>query len=244
MAKRIGIVQTQGIGDIIIALPIADHFIELGCEIVWPVDEDFVRVFEPVKPEVTFLPVAKGPDYFLNEPLKLIKGSGCERTIILYSYLSEAPVYDPRLSSVLKFDEYKYAIAGVPFAKKWDLKIERDLDREQRLFDSLGVQGDYVCFHGLSSDMSEALTMPDHMADGLQVVEMTKRRDDESPFDWILTLERAKKLVLIDSCFANLAEQLNLPNAKSLIADNNVSHTPVFKNGWQYVFPDAFRREE
>jgi len=27
MAKKIGLIQTRGIGDIIIALPIADHFI-------------------------------------------------------------------------------------------------------------------------------------------------------------------------------------------------------------------------
>jgi hypothetical protein len=60
MARRIGFIQTRGIGDIIIALPIADAFIEQGCEVYWPIDAAFVSAFAAAKPEVRFLPVAGG----------------------------------------------------------------------------------------------------------------------------------------------------------------------------------------
>jgi hypothetical protein len=79
------------------------------------------------------------------------------------------------------------------------------------------------------------------MAEGLQVIDMYKRSDDEVPLDWLLTLERASKLILIDSCFANLVEQMNLTNDKAVILKNSVAHTPVFKNGWRFLSIDAFR---
>lgn len=242
MAKRIGLVQTRGVGDIVIALPIADHFLELGYEVVWPVDERFVEFLARANPGVEFIGVPPGDtDYFLTRPLRIIGERECDRTVILYSFLSTAMVYDPRLSASLKFDEYKYAIAGVPFRKKWDLSIARDVEREDRLFESLGVSGDYVCFHGQSSDMPEALKLPASMADGMQVVEMTRRSDDESPFDWLLTMERAAKLVLIDSCFANMAEQLAIPAPKTFILKNPVAFTPVLKNDWKFVSIDTMR---
>jgi hypothetical protein len=240
MTKRIGLVQTGGVGDIIIALPIADHFEELGYEVVWPVLAEHCPTFQPAKPSIRFIPVERSPTSVVQDPVRIIREQGCERTIILYSWVRDMNVYDPRLSRALKFDEYKYAIAGVPFSKKWDLKYDRNVQREERLFDSLGIIGEYVCFHGQSSEMTEPFKLPPRLAEGLQVIEMTKRTGDEVPLDWLLTLERAAKLILVDSCFANLVEQMNLPNRKVIIAHHVVSLTPVFKNGWQFLFPDAF----
>lgn len=39
---------------------------------------------------------------------------------------------------------------------------------------------------------------------------------------------------------ANLVEQLNLPNNKEFIADNELNNTPVFKYGWQFLSLDVF----
>lgn len=43
---RIGLVQTRGIGDIIIALPIAQSFVNDGHEVFWPIDSRFVSSFQ------------------------------------------------------------------------------------------------------------------------------------------------------------------------------------------------------
>jgi len=241
MKKRLGLVQTRGIGDIVIALPIADHYETLGYEIVWPIDEAYVSAFRRIKPSIKFLPVAKGDGFFLNDPIRLINEHECERTVVLYSYLSSAAVYDPRLSHSLKFDEYKYAIAGVPFSKKWELNIERDQIREQNLFDFLAIDGEYVCFHGHPSEMATPLRLPEHMGGGRRVVEIAPHTD--SPFDWLTVLERAATLILVDSCFANVVEQLNFLNEKTVILHSPALFTPVFKNDWQFLFADAFRGE-
>lgn len=236
MKKRIGLVQTRGIGDIIIALPIADYYEALGFEIIWPIDARFLTMFQRIKPSISFFPVladGHGHDFYLHEPLKIIRDKECDRTIILYSYLDSLNVCDARLTHAIKFDEYKYAISGVPFALKWTLAYERDMEREEALFNSLGITEKYLCFHGMGSNMTSPMEIPPDLACGYQVVNVEQLTD--SPFDWLTTFERASKLVMLDSCFANLVEQMNLPNEKCLILRSDIRGTPVYKNGWRFI---------
>ncbi|MDQ3219259.1 MAG: hypothetical protein ACR2M8_00780 [Pyrinomonadaceae bacterium] len=236
MPKRIGLIQTRGIGDIIIALPIADFYEEQGFEVCWPIDRRFVEMFRRIKPSIRFFPVDEGPGFFYLDPLSILRENDCEKIISLYSYLSNLNIYDGRLSALLKFDEYKYAISGVPFARKWTLKYDRDIEREQALYDSLGITGDYICYHSTGSGLVLQRELPPHITRGLQLIRVESLTD--SPFDWLLTLERAGKLVLVDSCFSNLVEQMNLSNEKYLAARSPVSFTPVYKNGWRFIFLD------
>lgn len=230
---RIGLIETRGIGDIIIALPIADYFLERGCEVHWPIEDAFVPMFKPVKPEVNFIPIQRGEDYFYEAPLARLQELRCDRVITLYSYLKNTQVYDASLSKSLKFDEYKYAIAGVPFAKKWDLRIKRNLEREEQLKRRLNITKPYICFHGAGSSFNVNFKLRPDWRDKYQVIEISPLTD--SPFDWITTLEQASKLLLIDSCFSNLVEQLNLTVEKYLILRSEVAFTPVLKNGWNFM---------
>ena len=75
--------------------------------------------------------------------------------------------------------------------------------------------------------------MPQHCAENFQIVEITTLTD--SPFDWIYTIEHASKLLMIDSCFANLTEQLNIPVEKYLILRSGTGETPVYRNGWKFI---------
>src|SRR5258708_123023 len=239
MAKKIGLIQTRGIGDIIIALPIADYFIEQGYEVVWPIDYRFMPIFEPIKPSIHFFPVMEKegrPNYFVNDPVTITREQGCDRTIILYSYVNNQQVYDPRLSAVLKLDEYKYAIAGVPLARKWTLTYERQMDREQALFDSFDIHEDYVCVHDLGSNMASPFEIPEHLTNGLRVVRVEELT--ASPLDWRLTLERAKRLIMVDSCLSNLVEQINFETEKYIITRAPIHLHPLYKNGWEFIFPN------
>ena len=233
-ARRIGLIQTRGIGDILIALPIADHYLEQGCEVVWPVDEKFFPVFQQAKPEIIFLPVAQGPGYFYDEPCRLLREAECDSVACLYSYLNSKKVYDERLASSLKFDEYKYAIADVPFARRWTLCYERQMEREEELYERLGITGPYLCLHEEGSDVQLKLDLPAALTRGRQIVRVEALTDNF--LDWRLTLERAATLVLIDSGFSNLVEGLNLPNEKYLVVRSSRQFTPVYRNGWRFIF--------
>ena len=243
---RVGLVQTMSIGDVIIALPIAKWFADRGAEVVWPVRDDYLTFLEPAAPYVRFVPVhgeGAAADIFVHRPKALIAELRCDEVYVLYN----AMLGDPRLiqhaefARHLKFDEHKYAVAGVPFGEKWRLDIVRDRRREERLFEALGIRGPYVCVHSKSRDFAPRIMLPEAWRRDYQVVEVGERTD--SPFDWIATLERAEELLLIDSCFSNLVEQLNLPNAKTLILRSRVELTPVMKNGWRFYSPRAEREE-
>jgi len=240
MAK-IGLVQTCGIGDIVIALPIAAAMARRGDSVCWPVDERFAPFLQRAAPFVNFLPVPRDvpspEDYFIFAPQRALKALACDRIYILYSAMrsNAARLENKLLPGYLKFDEYKYAVTGVPFSEKWNLRLERDMDRERRLFDGLGVRRDYVCVHRIGTLAVATFEVPPAWRRDFDIVEIDERTD--SPFDWIYTLEKAAKIVCVDSCFANLVEQLNLPNEKHLILRSPNPFTPVMKNGWTFLAP-------
>jgi hypothetical protein len=230
---RIGLIQSRGIGDIIIALPIADYFLERGDEVHWPIVEDLVPIFAPVKPEVNFTPVPVDDNVFFETPLAQLNELRCDRIISLYSFLKSNPTAcNLTLNASLKFDEYKYAVAGVPFAKKWELRIRRNLKRELDLMQRLNITRPYICVHRKGYQFEANIHLPKELTDQYQIIEISPITD--SPFDWIMTLERASKLVLIDGCFSNLVEQLNMTAEKYLFLRSPMAFTPVLKNGWNF----------
>jgi hypothetical protein len=238
---KIGLIQTQGIGDIIIGLPIAKWFTDRGHQVFWPVSEHFVDFLALTVPYVTFLGIVNDDrlsftQYCYDKPLESLEKYGCDRILVLNMNLPAEHTLDRRLASSLKFDEYKYALAGVPFSEKWTLSLTRDPGREQALHKSLEL-GDtpYICIHGSGSDFKGELKLPPGWRETYKIVEIAPITD--SPFDWLYTIEHAAKLVLIDSMFANLVEQLNIGVDKYLIQRSVTALTPVYKNGWRFCWP-------
>jgi hypothetical protein len=239
---RVGLIQSDGIGDIIIGLPIAKTFADSGAQVFWPINEKHVSFFAPAAPYVTFIPVPRSDspeDYFIGMPRAELNARQCDPIYVLYNWILQDDRHLQRKDLIdhLKFDEYKYAAAGVPFSRKWQLELTRNMDREMALHRSLDIRGPYICVHKRGHDVVANFGIPEDWR-SYQMVEIDQRSD--SPFDWIYTLEQASKIVCIDSCFANLVEQLNLPNEKHLILRLPNPYMPVMKNGWQFIrLPEA-----
>ena len=121
------------------------------------------------------------------------------------------------------------------FSKKWELKIHRDPAREQALFDRLKITGKYIVIHDTGDKWKVQLDPPPAWTNDRQVVRIEPLTDN--PFDWITTLERAERLIMLDSCFSNLVEQLNLQNEKYLVLRSVTASTPVYKNNWRFFLP-------
>jgi hypothetical protein len=239
---RIGLIQTRGIGDIIIALPLAQFLLDRGHEVLWPIDSRFLPSFQAANPDVRFLPVihpspAAGPrgpkSYFLDEPLRQLRAAGCEVVHMLYSHLGGAAIARPDLAPYLKFDEYKYAVAEVPFAEKWRLSLRRDREREALLFSRVVPSEPYIVVHTEGSDATVPSTAIAELARGRPVVEIRPLSDNV--FDWLQVIERASGLLMIDSCYSNLVEQLGLPATKHLWLRTPSPFTPVYRNGWVFM---------
>jgi hypothetical protein len=232
---KIGLIQTRGIGDIVIALPIARHLVEQGHTVVWPVYAPFVRPFAEAAPYVQFLPLeGSDGDWMIARPLALLKESGCDRIVPLQSYVDGAPhlVARPELAQVMKFDQYKYAITGVPFREKWNLQIVRNREREEALFARVVRDDDFVVCHLAGSNFRASLDVQS-MAGDRQVIEITNLTDNF--FDWIAVIERASQRIMIDSCFSNLTDQLSIPGRKVFLVRSPWEFTPVMLGDWVYL---------
>ncbi|MCU0869195.1 MAG: hypothetical protein MUF30_06245 [Burkholderiales bacterium] len=238
---KVGLIQTRGLGDIVIAAPIAQHHLDAGHEVVWPVDARFVAAVQAAFPGVRFVPVdaaATGEaslDYFVKAPLAALERAGVDATFCLYAYLSGLDVVDRKLAAALKFDEYKYAVCGVPFARKWNLRIARDAARERALLERLDLVREtrpIALVHEQGSDFRVDIALPADVEASHRVVRIGALTDN--PFDWLGVLERAAMFVCVDSVFANLAEQLDLGGRRFLYLRSPMAATPVFRNGWQF----------
>ncbi len=232
----IGIIQPRGLGDIIIALPIARYFAKRGRMVLWPIDRRFMTSLERHAPYVAFLPFDFEDTIacYADIPEALLVAQGCSERLVLLSHLEgQSHRIDQRLSVALKFDEYKYAIAGVPFAEKWRLEIQRDDKREQALIRRLDLKAPYVLVHRQASNCRFDFTPDPSWAPGHRIVEITDLTEDI--FDWLGAIEGAAKLVLIDSVFANLVDQLGLDNEKYFVLRSSVAFTPVLRGTWTFL---------
>jgi hypothetical protein len=240
---KVGLIQASGIGDIIIALPIAKYFVDRGHEVLWPIVEDFVPSFRPAAPYVEFIPIKRERGYLLQVPFQCLKDRACDRIVQpLYSYLKcRNEVTNQGLAQFLKFDEYKYAIAGVPFREKWNLAIVRDREREERLFHDVVRSGDFVLAHLRSSEGTAKIDLAP-FAKGRQIIEITPRTNNV--FDWLSVIERASLRILIDSCFANLTEQLEISGPKVFLRRSLMQFTPVLRGDWTFLTPASDRDRE
>jgi hypothetical protein len=235
---RIGFIQSRGLGDIIIAAPIAQHWIRQGHEIYWPIDHEFYDYVTLALPEIRFIRMPESlcedrrhQSYYFDGPLHMLQSLPCDRVVSLYSALAGLPVTNEPLARSLKFDEYKYAICGLPFALKYTLKLKRDKAREEALFNRLNLPSRFALVHQDGWSMRKNIEVPPpYNVDKIVHIEALT----DNPFDWLLTIEKASSLHFIDSGFANIVEQLQLPQPKFLHLRSLVEFTPVYAN-WTII---------
>ena len=234
--KRLGLIQSRGIGDIIIALPIAKYHHDRGWHVCWPIDRRFLPSFVSAVDYVEFIPFDFEPSIegFLMKPMRLLKEKGCEKIVPLYSHLSGTSIANADYFRSLKFDEYKYAIAGVPFSEKWNLQLKRNPEREQALYDRV-VRSERYAVRQVEGSNFRTMYNDADLARMEQVIDITSITDNI--LDWLLVLERAQLLVLVDSCFANLVDQLNLTVRKKFLFRSDLRFTPVMRGAWEFCAP-------
>lgn len=238
--KKLGIIQSRGLGDIAIALPIAHYYHQRDWEIHWPICQEFLPSFKDTAPWVKWIsmPTDQRGDFFYNEPLKQLNKVRCDEIMCLYQSLNVVP----ELSNVpwfqmQKFDEFKYTRAGVPFLNKWRLNecIKRDRKREQALFDRLVKQEDYFVTHTKGSNFTVTPDLSGVPADW-QHIEIEEGVTDNI-FDWLGIIEGAQAAILLDSIVSNLVDQLDIKVDKYWIPRSHIHLTPVLGSVWTILDP-------
>lgn len=226
------ILQPGQIGDVIICLPIAKKLYDEGHEIIWPLWYDVYPNFNKNHIDyVKFLPVPKTEEWYntsiqyCNEneiiPLDLsfnqIGSWGNENTKKFKSQ-NEIP-----------FDVFKYILAGIDIEEKWNLKINRNYEREESLFKSVVKNKKYSLIHLQGSDFRANIEIKN--PNNLDIIEITPITD--CIFDWLGVIENAEYLIMLDSAFANLIDQLKIKNKKFFIKRRCFTNTPLLKGDWK-----------
>lgn len=236
---KIGIIQTRGLGDIVIAAPIAMYYIERGCEVYWPIDSEFIAPFTYAFPKINFLPVIKdvtqpaSADYFYNKPKEILEEIGCNSIVCLYSHLTGFDFNQKKIQNATSFDAYKYAICKVPLSEKWNLQLRRNIIREADLFNTLQLSPNekYVVIHDEGSVHTANM---DHLVpDNLRTIKISPITDNF--LDWLGVLEHAESVYMVNSVYSNLVDQLSFKCSKNLYANTDATWTPIFLSSWNYI---------
>ena len=243
MGIKRGIIQARGIGDIVIALPIARYYHDQGDEIYWPICKEFISTFADHVPWVNWLAVETDPEgrFFFHTPLQRLQAQGCDLTevLYLYQYLSSTPeLTDPELYNILKFDQYKYQVAGVPFKHKWLLNscVQRRAESERALYEQVKPTGRYAVAHltGSNTRVDQGLAA-NFLDPAVRVVNIDDYKYS-SIFDWIPIIEGAEAVICLDSCIANMVDQLNIQGPSLYwIRRSPWDLTPVLGSHWTVV---------
>lgn len=223
--KRLGIIQPGKIGDIIICLPIAKWYYDKGYEIIWPVDRKIIQNFVDYVKYVTFIPI----DFDCRVAHQVCFTEHCNKILDISFTIPGASSFNS--DNYLKqdtyaFDEYKYFLADVPFEEKWNLQITRHLDREDKLELFHYINDPYVIIQENSSDYTRKVQW-----DNRDVRDIHITRTSTSIFDWIKVLEKAEQHILIESCFSNLIDQLNIVVPKQILLLKNGYYGDKLKDG-------------
>jgi len=235
--KRLGIIQSRGLGDIVIALPIARHYYDQGWEVYWPILDSFIPNVEKHVPWVKWVPLqfdAPGR-YFYEVPLERLKNFKCDEILPLYQHLTGHDFSQEKYFQYTSFDQYKYLKAGVPFLDKWQLGncITRDMPAEQALYDQLVTNPNYAIVHLEGSDFKAGFD-PGMIPEDWSTIYIQEGLTP-SIFNWITLIERAQSIIMVDSCMANLTDQLGLGTDHYFIQRSHVGLTPVLNLPWVWL---------
>ena len=235
-----GLIQSRGLGDIVIALPIARHYHDQDYEIYWPICEEFLVNFKDHVPWVNWIPLppdSRG-DFFYSEPRRRLQNFKCDEILCLYQSLNVMPeLSQVPWFQIQKFDEFKYTRAAVPFRKKWMLAdcITRLPDRENTVHDLVVKQPLYYVTHFEGSNFTafpDLSTLPPEW----QRVDICAM-NGYSVFDWLGVIEGAQALICLDSVIANMTDQLDISVDKYWIPRSHIHLTPVLGSQWEILEP-------
>ncbi len=211
--KKLGIIQPEKIGDIIICLPIAKYYYDRGYEVIWPINRNIINNFVNYVDYVTFIPI----DSDCRIAAQVCYNEMCNKVIDLAFCIPGANSRNTdwylNHNDTMSFDELKYHIAEVPFNEKWNLQIKRNDQKEQIVLDSLILIEElpFIVMQDKSSDSRisyNTIGNADNPTNTQLWVNIHNITD--SIFDWIPVLEKATGHWLIESCFSNLVDQLQI----------------------------------
>jgi hypothetical protein len=190
--------QPGKVGDILICLPIAEHYSKLGYDVEWLCPKEYHSLFNYV-------------DYC--KPVTSQSGAYKKEIDLSFGLNTKSKVHQLWLKerkNLESFIDLKYSIAEVPIENFRKLNYKRNIENENKLYDLLGLsEGDVFTLLHRNSDYG---THIDVDTNGNRIVEFSPMLNF-CIFDWRKVIENASEIHCIDSSLLNFVDSIET-NAK------------------------------
>jgi hypothetical protein len=236
------------LGDLIYTSSIAKHLIDRGYKVYWPIVGDYELLNEYIKmdglvwcPEDGNYPMA---EYYKQE--KSIDMPNGDK------YLALMPEADAMPSHLWMAKRHFWAREklGIEFGDfRRNVKINRNLDREKDLIETYGLKGDYILANDIFSHINQIEL---DIKSDLPVHYMYADRDRDNGFhifDWILAMQNAKEIHVVESALGYLVDKYCNKNKIYLydripkeIEDKNSHRQWLSQVAWVYRNPNWILR--
>ena len=230
MGKTIGIIQPGKLGDIIICLPIAKYWADKGYKVVWPIFRNFEPMFKEVIEYVEFIPITSNVYTCIFDAYDaLVNKYICDKIFDIAATFPGSKCTDEYVNlgdgfGPEKFDEFKYRKTEVPFDLKWKLEYNRNLEKENEVYNLYVKEERYDVVSTKHSRGNLNVTFDSKN----QIISLN---ENHNIFHWVKVLENAQTIALVDSAPANLVEQLNI-SCKKIVLRKPGHPIPTFRNKW------------
>ena len=210
------IVQPGRHGDILICLPIAKHYSDLGYLVFWKCPREYHSMFS-------------GIDYAIPVEYNAV----ADRTIDLSFGFGGLPEkwWQQNKQNFDSFVTAKYFLAGVPIQKRSKLEWKRNKEKENELFEIVvGEKKDYVLVQE-ETHTGKYIRINDVNKISLRYI------DGFTIFDWYKVIQNAKQIHCIDSILSNFIEGVHEFNGKNktiYLHSREVLYylRALYRNGW------------
>lgn len=135
------------------------------------------------------------------------------------------------------FDKIFYDNCSIPFEERWNsFHFQRDLKKEEEFFKNLNLNNsEYIFIHEESTSGNFNL----NISSDIQKIYCKKNENEDTIFDWIYVIERAKEVHCINSSIIHLINSLNLNDNIKLYhhcLSEKSEYTFTLKNNWINIY--------
>ena len=236
---KLNLFMPRCLGDIVIALPIAGYYRDAGLSVTWPIDRPFYPTAKAAAPWVNWVPYNHEAAFPGETNVELYERNGLsgffEEPGAIVAQIFNVD-YEPHETDMhMKFDQFRYNVAKVPFLFKWKLAeyVTRYPEQEAELKAKVVKSDRYIVTHTKGSTATLTLNTSDLEAQGFQVIEIVPGLT-ENAFNWLGVIESAAHCHMFDSSFANIIDQMQLTVPKTFYRRSLWKMTPVMAMNWNF----------
>jgi hypothetical protein len=198
--KKLLMIQPGAFGDIIVCAPIANWYHERGYEVLYPARAKYHSLLEkfPYVTPILLSDEELHPDWLQGDVNKIFN---LKLDISKTVNLADRGPHPVAQLPGEKNSVAKYRISEVPLTEQYNLKWERDVIKEDEIFEKYVTDDKYAYVHNSSSD-GEDIPLPDIT---LPIV-YNDTPEGYSIFDWYKVIVNASEIYCTESalhCFCD-----------------------------------------